>query len=399
MPIATSRTKRPLALNNDIPFTSESQHDKKQYTADSALDLLQPQRKNRVNSPSTTSSKPRRHVPKSASLSSLPSLDYNHRSLDDNDISDEEFLFADEQELVKGHRRRVRSCDDIHFKTIIYAGSDSCADSFFDGEEDLLDHIAPIPHSGLSEEEEWRFGPTPFTEDEDEESTTPATFEADTPFHWNVPISSQVVYFDECKSTQFSHCSEPRKTRGVYRKPVPTTSLEEISRDLMLCKVMETRPLITSLLCLTDDTPAHARYRCHNERAARTKYPSPDPDSLRRESLERRRLLKHGYTFAPQPTPLLDMNKPELFPRAGDLFQLHCSTSSAIIDDWQLGNVAFYCIQKLLFSFDLRMRTRDWLWEDEEEVFNSLGDAKEWEFDWEKRWKVAIWLLAQDTSE
>ncbi len=38
----------------------------------------------------------------------------------------------------------------------------------------------------------------------------------------------------------------------------------------------------------------------------------------------------------------------------------------------------------MLYSFDLRMRTGDWYW-DEEEAGMALQAGREWEWNWDKR--------------
>ena len=42
----------------------------------------------------------------------------------------------------------------------------------------------------------------------------------------------------------------------------------------------------------------------------------------------------------------------------------------------------------MLYSFDLRMRTGDWHWDDEE-VGMTLQAGREWERNWDKRWALS----------
>jgi hypothetical protein len=49
-----------------------------------------------------------------------------------------------------------------------------------------------------------------------------------------------------------------------------------------------------------------------------------------------------------------------------------------------IGYADFGGIQRMLYSFDLRMRTGDWNWDDEE-VGMALQAGREWERNWDKR--------------
>lgn len=60
---------------------------------------------------------------------------------------------------------------------------------------------------------------------------------------------------------------------------------------------------------------------------------------------------------------------------AGDERSDHC---------FLVGYADFGVIQRMLYSFDLRMRTGDWYWDDEE-VGMVLQAGREWERNWDKR--------------
>jgi len=49
-----------------------------------------------------------------------------------------------------------------------------------------------------------------------------------------------------------------------------------------------------------------------------------------------------------------------------------------------VGYADFGIIQRMLYSFDLRMRTGDWYWDDEEAGM-ALQAGREWEWNWDKR--------------
>jgi len=53
-------------------------------------------------------------------------------------------------------------------------------------------------------------------------------------------------------------------------------------------------------------------------------------------------------------------------------------------DPRSIGYADFGVIQRMLYSFDLRMRTGDWHWDDEE-VGMALQVGREWERNWDKR--------------
>ncbi|CAG8546948.1 15390_t:CDS:2, partial [Acaulospora colombiana] len=143
-------------------------------------------------------------------------------------------------------------------------------------------------------------------------------------------------------------------------------SLSTRSREAQLARIYETRPVTTSLLSFTDDTPMAVKRRVHPKRMWQARYGPVESDALRKESCERRRLLQSGLRFLPAFPPLSNEPNLLLFPRAGSLHQLHSPESNGSLEDYALGYVDLSFIRKSLYAFDLRMRTGTDLWSDEE---------------------------------
>ncbi|PVG01196.1 hypothetical protein CPB86DRAFT_781775 [Serendipita vermifera] len=202
------------------------------------------------------------------------------------------------------------------------------------------------------------------------------------------------------KLTKVAEEDEEVQCTEIVESPHTTVkSLSARSREAQLARIYETRPLTPSLLSFTDDTPTAIKRRVHPKRMWQARYGPIESDALRKESCERRRLLRSGLRFLPAFPPLSNEQNILLFPRAGSLHQLHSPDSNGSLEDYALGYVDFSFIRKSLYAFDLRMRTGTDLWSDDEVDMHQLfGDNRQWEMDWNIRWRVAYWLL-QDEDE
>ncbi|KAG8822517.1 hypothetical protein FRC17_009555 [Serendipita sp. 399] len=290
-----------------------------------------------------------------------------------------------------------------------------------------LGPIVPIPSSGLSEEEELEvIGPATVCDLSPVVSPTPPIFLSEP---GNAPriVDYVLQLADEEEEEDVPSFDIVKK-----RKPPPSPSLSDIYRKSMICKLLATKPITPSLLSFTEETHCVSRRRYHPLRMFKTRYCAPESDTLRKMCLERRRLLRVGLLDPPlslhqhhyrhkedeygRREGMGTLNRrggeggremaaaanPYVFPRSGSLHHLRSPDSTAWAEDWGLGYVDLSFIHKSLFSFDLRMRMGrcGGLWaEDEEEILASFGRNREWEHDWERRWRVASWLMNYDDDE
>jgi len=322
-------------------------------------------------------------------------------------------------------RRKAVSYNDPPPQKIIYSTSSSLSSTppmISHPDRSSLLHVSVIPLSGLSEEEELDVvGPRDLFDEEREmeEEEHKATEEEVhlTPLRWATSISTPVFLPEPAKSEiKVERIKKPSEEdrieplpssieHVVRRKPAPPTEvvvppLLVQSREAQLSKIIATRPTTTSLLSFTDDTPHPPRRRRHPERSWRTRHVTSDRSLLRKSCVERRRLVRVGLLLPPPPPPRAPPPKYFLYPRAGSLRALRSDDSTACAEDFYLGYVDLSFIRKTLFAFDMRMRTGGDLWAEEvEEIYHWFGREREWEVDWDTRWKVATWLLNQPEED
>ncbi|KAG8865868.1 hypothetical protein FRC20_009334 [Serendipita sp. 405] len=284
--------------------------------------------------------------------------------------------------------------------------------------KEALDLIVPIPSSGLSEEEELEvIGVGANTR---RTAATPPVFLSEPLRSEGTPRVVDYVLQLLNEDEKEEEKEEVVPLFQVKRKPPPplpvpaTRSLCDIQRDAMISRYLATKPITPSLLSFTDDTSRIARRRFHPLRLLKTRYTVPETDALRKRCIERRRLERVG--LLDRYSLMGDMeaevvhqrssssSNPYVFPRSGSLRHLRCPESNAWAEDWSLGYVDLSFIHKSLYSFDLRMRMgcvvgELWAEEEEEEILESFGRDREWEYDWECRWSVAGWLMNFDDDE
>jgi hypothetical protein len=275
-----------------------------------------------------------------------------------------------------------------------------------------LDAITVVPSSGLTEMEERRIieshGLSQSLEDEgdaDDEEDFDAIIGRGVivPAPMFLPEPSIVSKRDKdpIKLVKPAEEDEEVQPTEIPDWPCPISkSLSTRSREAQLARIYETRPVTPSLLSFTDDTPRAMRRRVHLKRTWQARYGPMEPDALRKASYERSRLLRSGLRFLPAFPPMPHEQNVLLFPRAGNLHQLHSPESNGSLEDYALGYVDLSFIRKSLYAFDLRMRTGTDLWSDDEvDVHNLFGDNRQWEMDWNIRWRVAYWLLQDEDDD
>jgi hypothetical protein len=320
-------------------------------------------------------------------------------------------------------KKRIQTFDDSSSNDVIYStsssldstsSSESCSSTsdstgpLSPDSSALFEEAEPVPICMLSTNERTAIiGAGSWFSEDDEDVVTDSRALSTNPLCWNSSLTTQVSLTRSTKPEikvdvldQLLGLEGSRRRsypQLIKRKPVPTRLLKDISREMLMAKLVATRPVTPSLLSFTEFTSPSARRRVHTARVMRSRYGPPDSDALRRNCVERYRLLRSGVSFDAPSSP---GPKPFLFPRAGDLSQLRSLDSTAFVDDWHLGYVDLSFIQKTLFAFDMRMRVGCDLWAaEEDEIYRLFGDTKEWERDWDMRWRIASWLLNQSDEE
>ncbi|KIM30381.1 hypothetical protein M408DRAFT_327999 [Serendipita vermifera MAFF 305830] len=304
--------------------------------------------------------------------------------------------------LEPADTQEPENCDSSSLD-IIYSTSSSPSSSL-SSEDDIpsLGDISVIPSSGLSEEEELQVvGMADMFGEEESDNITSVQWGTSSSNHVFFPEPSKTTLKTEkiIKLIEENPPEQPPPTgHALRRKPVPLEppSLMTTSREALLSKLSATRPSTPSLLSFTPDTPAIRRQ--YQERARKTRNITPDSDQLRKACVERRRLVRTGLlSDSLSASDSTTSPKYFLYPRAGNLHALRSENSSACLEDYYLGYVDLSFIRKTLYAFDMRMRLGTVgtdLWSDEmEEIHRYFGREKEWEVDWDTRWKVAAWLL------
>ena len=298
-----------------------------------------------------------------------------------------------------------------HDENILYETSHSLPasnhrPSLWDLKDLSISNVGQIPGVGLTEEGEYNVVEqaeySPFTVD------VPPVRNVSPPVFIQAPTSSVDPALRSVTPSpdmdDDTDCLLRVRISPVKRKPVPVRTLSEISRERLLAKHIATKPYTPSLLSFTEDTTPAQRLRFHPDRFFKSRNMAPDTDALRKTSVERSRLVRVGFIFPSRSQAISDEREravnPYTFPRAGNLRHLRSVETNTWVEDWSLGYVNLGFIHKTLFAFDLRMRTGHDLWvEEEHEILASFGRNREWETDWEVRWRVASWLMHYSDDE
>lgn len=368
---------------------------------------------------------------------------YSNNTEDEGQLEDATFSFRHLDALLefsqippnqalrseRGQKKRVKSFDENAIKEIIYSTSlfgspcpsepssvtsspnqsTSSSGSFI--HEPIFDNTSIIPHSGLSDEEEWRvIGSDNSIDTYDEGEDEPTEIcQVVNPVRWAFPIPKPIFMTDPAISNKTTERKlqpigeeslEPPSAQTPPQSQINTRDVEDFSQDVTSSKPCLNRPPIPSLLSFTDNTPPSDRHRVRPERFYRSRYGPADPDSLRKWSFERHKLERTtGFPIA-MSTSNPSKENYALFPRAGNLLQLRKESHTSLFDDWCLSFVDLSVIRRSLYAFDLRMRTGSGLcWAEEEEVKQLIGRHQDWEHDWDRRWRVASLLFSDDEED
>lgn len=323
-------------------------------------------------------------------------------------------------------RQRRRSFDDNTTRSVIY--STQHPDSYpFNEEEygneearlgldlDLEDDddyspfgldITPVPSSTQSREETWRvldFEEELYHAEEIHHARHQVICASD---QWAQTIPAPAFHpepFQTFENMSYDDGDmEPAVIVSVRRKPVPTAprTMAQLSHDLVLSRILSSRPFTTSLLSFTNDMLPWQKLRLHRDRVPRGR-PQPEEHYMRKDILKNFHLRHRAPVSNPldmgSPIPTY-MAKPFLFPRCGDLHRLHATDSTSIYSDWKMGWLPLSTLHKQLYSFDMGVRCGYWdeagLGEmDMNEEAEECLAARHWEVDWDTRFKVAEYLM------